>query len=76
VTCRRWNWRQARRTQLTEDTTTALFLLDALAPVTDEQLTAAVDDLSAHLSRFGPNVRTAGHLIAANAEATAGDRGT
>jgi DNA/RNA-binding domain of Phe-tRNA-synthetase-like protein len=23
VTCRRWNWRQARRTQLSEDTTTA-----------------------------------------------------
>ena len=27
VTCRRWNWRQARRTQLREDTTTALFIL-------------------------------------------------
>ncbi|HEY7431823.1 MAG TPA: phenylalanine--tRNA ligase beta subunit-related protein, partial [Streptosporangiaceae bacterium] len=28
VTCRRWNWRQARRTQLREDTTAALFILD------------------------------------------------
>src|ERR1700741_5200658 len=34
VTCRRWNWRQARRTQLREDTSTALFILDALHPVT------------------------------------------
>ena len=33
VTCRRWNWRQARRTQLREDTTTALFILDALDPI-------------------------------------------
>jgi DNA/RNA-binding domain of Phe-tRNA-synthetase-like protein len=32
VTCRRWNWRQARRTQLREDTTAALFILDALDP--------------------------------------------
>jgi len=33
VTCRRWNWRQARRTQLREGTTTALFI-HALDPVT------------------------------------------
>ena len=38
VTCRRWNWRQARRTQLSDDTTTALFILDALEPMTDEAL--------------------------------------
>ena len=46
VTCRRWNWRQARRTQLREDTTTALFILDALDPVTGEALHAAADDLA------------------------------
>src|SRR5215218_10675538 len=45
VTCRRWNWRQARRTQLRDDTTTALFILDALDPMTDEALLAAGDDL-------------------------------
>nr|AEX65063.1 hypothetical protein [Rhodococcus sp. Mel] len=33
VTCRRWNWRQGRRTQLTDATTTALFILDALDPI-------------------------------------------
>ncbi len=43
VTCRRWNWRQARRTQLREDTTAALFILDALGPVADEALHAAED---------------------------------
>ena len=57
VTCRRWNWRQARRTQLRDDTTTALFILDALDPMTDEALQAAADDLSTHLSRLGPDVR-------------------
>jgi DNA/RNA-binding domain of Phe-tRNA-synthetase-like protein len=38
VTCRRWNWRQARRTQLTDGTTAALFVLDALEPLTDGAL--------------------------------------
>lgn len=63
VTCRRWNWRQARRTQLTEHTTTALFILDALEPMTDEALVATADDLGAHLTQLGPEVRTMRRLI-------------
>jgi DNA/RNA-binding domain of Phe-tRNA-synthetase-like protein len=66
VTCRRWNWRQARRTQLGQDTTTALFILDALDPVTDQELHAAADDLAAHLARIGSGVRTVRRLIAAD----------
>ncbi|HEX3306267.1 MAG TPA: phenylalanine--tRNA ligase beta subunit-related protein [Streptosporangiaceae bacterium] len=66
VTCRRWNWRQARRTQLREGTTTALFILDALDPVTGEALQAAADDLTARLTRLGPAVRAARRLIAAD----------
>ena len=65
VTCRRWNWRQARRTQLREDTTAALFILDALDPITDQALHAAADDLAAHLARLGPRVRAVRRLIAA-----------
>ena len=65
VTCRRWNWRQARRTQLREDTTAALFILDALDPITDQALHAAADDLAAHLARLGPRVRALRSLIAA-----------
>lgn len=63
VTCRRWNWRQARRTQLTDGTTAALFILDALEPLTDEVLEAAADDLVAHLRRLGPDVRVARRLL-------------
>lgn len=65
VTCRRWNWRQARRTQLRESTTAALFILDALAPVTDEALHAAADDLAARVTRLGPDVRVARRVISA-----------
>jgi DNA/RNA-binding domain of Phe-tRNA-synthetase-like protein len=61
VTCRRWNWRQGRRTQLREDTTTALFILDALAPMTTEAVQATADDL---VSRLGPGIQVARRLIA------------
>jgi DNA/RNA-binding domain of Phe-tRNA-synthetase-like protein len=73
VTCRRWNWRQARRTQLREDTSTALFILDALDPVTGEALHAAADDLAARLARPGPGVRSARRLIAAGPAPDEGD---
>ena len=73
VTCRRWNWRQARRTQLREDTSTALFILDALDPVTGEVLQAAADDLAARLARLGPDVRAARRLIAAGPMPDEGD---
>ena len=65
VTCRRWNWWQASRTQLRQDTTAALFILDALDPVTDRALDSAAADLAAHLTRLGPDVRVAGRLITA-----------
>jgi DNA/RNA-binding domain of Phe-tRNA-synthetase-like protein len=65
VTCRRWNWRQARRTQLSDDTTAALFILDALDPLTDQRLQGAADDLVSHLVRLGPDVRVARRLLAA-----------
>jgi DNA/RNA-binding domain of Phe-tRNA-synthetase-like protein len=63
VTCRRWNWRQGRLTRLREDSRAALFILDALAPMTDEALTAAADDLVIHVRRLGPRVRIASRLI-------------
>ncbi len=63
VTCRRWNWRQARRTQLDERTTAALFILDALDPMTNEQLHDAAEDLTSHLRLLGPDVRVAQRLL-------------
>jgi DNA/RNA-binding domain of Phe-tRNA-synthetase-like protein len=65
VTCRIWNWRQARRTQLGENTTSALFILDALEPMADEALHAAAEDLVTHLARLGPDVSVVRRLIAA-----------
>ena len=63
VTCRRWNWRQGRRTALTDTTTTALFIIDALAPTTDEALRDAAGELVQHLRRLGPHVDVIHRLI-------------
>ena len=63
VTCRRWNWRQANRTQLTDSTTAVLFILDAIEPLTDDRLAAAADDLIGRVRGFGPHVRVARRLL-------------
>ncbi|MFW3385394.1 UNVERIFIED_CONTAM: phenylalanine--tRNA ligase beta subunit-related protein [Kocuria sp. CPCC 205274] len=73
VTCRRWNWRQGRRTALTEDTTTALFILEALAPMSDEALHAAAEDLAARLADLGPEVRSVRRLLIAGDRHIPGD---
>jgi DNA/RNA-binding domain of Phe-tRNA-synthetase-like protein len=65
VTCRRWNWRQAHRTQLGEDTNVGLFILDALDPMTDEALHAAAEDLVGHLAQLAPDLRVHRRLIGA-----------
>lgn len=46
VTCRRWNWRQGRRTQITDVTTRAFFVFDRLDGLSTEGLHAAADELS------------------------------
>jgi DNA/RNA-binding domain of Phe-tRNA-synthetase-like protein len=66
VTCRRWNWRQARRTQLRDETTTALFILDTLDPMSDAALHAVAEDLITHLSQLGSDVHVARRLIRRN----------
>jgi DNA/RNA-binding domain of Phe-tRNA-synthetase-like protein len=76
VTCRRWNWRQARRTQLTDATTTALFILDALDPVTDEALAAAADDVVAQLSLPGRDLPVARRLLTNGTTSTPSREGT
>ena len=57
VTCRRWNWRQCTRTRLTESSTTALFLLERLAPLPLEALDAAGEALLAHLHTRTPDLQ-------------------
>lgn len=55
VTCRRWNWRQGRRTQLTGDTTHAFFVFDRLEGLSVDELHAAADELSTLLRERWPD---------------------
>ncbi|GGU76536.1 hypothetical protein GCM10010211_48200 [Streptomyces albospinus] len=57
VTCRRWNWRQGVRTRLTEESVNALFLLERMAPMTLDELTAAGAELAEALQKACPEAR-------------------
>lgn len=57
VTCRRWNWRQGTRTRLTDDSTSALFLLERLAPMPLDALDAAGDALVAVIRARAPHAQ-------------------
>jgi DNA/RNA-binding domain of Phe-tRNA-synthetase-like protein len=57
VTCRRWNWRQGRRTQLTDDTTSAFFVFDRLDGLSVDELHLAADELSGVLLDRWPGCR-------------------
>lgn len=57
ITCRRWNWRQGRRTQLTVDTTRAFFVFDRLDGLTVDELHRAADELSDLLLDRWPDCR-------------------
>jgi DNA/RNA-binding domain of Phe-tRNA-synthetase-like protein len=54
VTCRRWNWRQGRRTRLTEKSRNAYFILEALCPPLPEgDFESAVQEIAGGLVAFG-----------------------
>lgn len=65
VTCRRWNWRQCSRTQLSPATTSALFIVDVLGADALANATAAGDYLERRLCALDPAVETARRVIAA-----------
>lgn len=46
VLCRRWNWREADRTKLTAATTSAVLVIEAIPPMTAEQLQTATAELA------------------------------
>ncbi|MFG3144918.1 B3/4 domain-containing protein [Streptomyces sp. NPDC048243] len=61
VTCRRWNWRQGPRTRLTERSTSAVFLLESLAPMPVADVGSAGAELAELLAKFSPGARITVH---------------
>jgi len=43
--CRRWNWREAERTKLTEETKNCILVIEGLFPVTKEEVKYATKEL-------------------------------
>ena len=66
VTCRQWNWRQCARTRITTATTNAVFIIDGLAALGRDGLTAARNDLASSLIRLSPQAAIASRLITAD----------
>jgi DNA/RNA-binding domain of Phe-tRNA-synthetase-like protein len=64
ITCRQWNWRQCTRTRMTPATTNAVFIIDGLAALGRDGLTAAGNDLASSLARLSPQAAIASRLIA------------
>ena len=63
VTCRRWNWRQCTRSRITTDTRSAVFILDALDPMSDDAVSAAADALTDALLALSPGATVHRRLL-------------
>lgn len=50
VLCRRWNWRESESTKLTEATKDAILVIDALPPLTKDEVGRAAKDLAELIS--------------------------
>jgi len=57
VTCRRWNWRQSRRTMVTGGTRALWLVLEALGPMPPERLAGAGRHLEALVRALCPEAR-------------------
>lgn len=65
VTCRRWNWRQCRRTALTSNTRNAYFVLDRLPPYPEDRLLAAAQDLKQRILQLSPSATVTHEVLRA-----------
>jgi lysyl-tRNA synthetase class 2 len=60
VLCRRWNWRECDKTKMTEKTKDVILVVEALPPVTREELEEVEEDLSRLITKYcGGEIRTA-----------------
>lgn len=60
--CRRFNWKEADRSKLTERTKRAVLVVEALPPVTERELHAALDELGELAKQFC-SATVAAHVV-------------
>ncbi len=66
--CRRWNWKEADRTKITEHTRNAVFVLEALPPVARDVVEAAAHELAALIEVYCGGTATVEVLDQSHAE--------
>jgi len=50
--CRRWNWKEADRTKLTEETKNCILVIEAMPPVNREELQLAAEELASLVKKY------------------------
>ncbi|MFH1211765.1 MAG: phenylalanine--tRNA ligase beta subunit-related protein [Candidatus Woesearchaeota archaeon] len=60
--CRRWNWREADRTKLTEETKNCIIVIEGLSPANKEDISAALKELQGLIKKFC-NAETEIHIL-------------
>jgi lysyl-tRNA synthetase class 2 len=68
VICRRWNWRESEKTKLTEGTREAFLAIDALPPLTRDEVSSALDEFAGLVRRICSSEVTTFMLDSENAE--------
>lgn len=63
VTCRRWNWRQCKRTALDSGSRNLWFIIDRLPPMPIAELARAGEELVRGLARISPGLRHSMDLL-------------
>jgi DNA/RNA-binding domain of Phe-tRNA-synthetase-like protein len=63
ITCRRWNWRQCRRTALSQTSRNLWFVIDRLSPMPVDELLRAGEALVRGLHEICPDVETGVSLL-------------
>jgi len=59
VLCRRWNWRECDKTKMTEETKDVILVVEALPPVTKEELDEIEEELNQLITKYcGGEIRT------------------
>jgi lysyl-tRNA synthetase class 2 len=59
VLCRRWNWRECDKTKMTEETKDVILVIEALPPVTREELDKVEEELKRLITEYcGGEIRT------------------
>lgn len=57
--CRRWNWREADRTKLTEETKNCILVIEGLPPVTKHEIEIVTTELKKRVQKFcGGDINT------------------